>query len=111
MYGRGIPVVLVLVMLRANFLIGCLFVLSGIAWPTVTIKRGLSQFSSVTRLAVQDRRAVPTTQKQELIYAIEQGSASILGGFLMGLFGIGLALGKKPAPLETPSEPPVNPRA
>ena len=103
--------VLMSVMLRAQFLIGCLFVMLGIAWPTVTITRGLNQFSSMARLALQERRTVPAPEKQKLIYTIEQGSASILGGTLMGLFGIGLALGKKPAPLEALSEVPVNPKA
>jgi hypothetical protein len=81
--------------LHAKFIIGCLCIVSGMAWPTVSITRGLTTYSHVCRSAVRERREVEAPQKQEIIAAVENASSSILGGFLMGLFGIGLALGTK----------------
>lgn len=83
------------VMFRVKFLIGCVFIVAGIVWPTVSIQRGLAKYSSVYGSAVQARREIDPPEKREVITAVEQGGASILGGFLVGLFGIGLALGKK----------------
>lgn len=82
-------------MFRGKLLIGCVFIVSGIVWPTVSIQRALSKYSDVCRTAVTERREVQPTQRQEVMYAVEQGGASILGGFVMGLFGIGLALEAK----------------
>lgn len=95
-------------MFRGKFLIGCVCIVSGIAWPTVSIQRALSKYSAVCRTAVTERREVQPTQRQEVMYAVEQGGASILGGFVMGLFGIGLALGAKRDNQETPDYTSMN---
>lgn len=98
-------------MFRAKFLMGCVFIVAGMAWPTVSITRGLTTYSEVYRSALRDRREVQTSQKGEVIAALEQGSSSIFGGLLIGLFGMGLALGEKRNPVVAPDVMPANERA
>lgn len=88
-------------MFRAKFLIGCLFVVAGTAWPQVSITRALKTYSNVYSSAAHEHRKVEATQKRKVVAAVEQGVASILGGLALGLFGIGLGLGAKRHPLRT----------
>ncbi len=82
-------------MLRKQLWIGCLFIVAGIAWPTVSIVRGLTKFSDVYRTAATQHQDLRSAQQQEVIASVEQGISSIVGGLIIGLFGIGLALGAK----------------
>lgn len=91
-------------MFRGKFLIGSVFVVTGIAWPTVSITRGLTQYSHVCCTAITEHRELQAPQKQDIVIAIEQAGASVIGGFVMVLFGIGVALGSKRDPRETPAE-------
>ena len=93
-------------MFQGKFLIGCVFIVSGIAWPTVSITRGLSQYSQVCHSAIEARRTIRPVQKQAVVAAVEQASSAIVGGILLGLFGIGLALVKHQALPDPPSETP-----
>jgi hypothetical protein len=92
-------------MFRKQFLIGCIFIVLGFTWPTMTIRRGLTTYSNVYRSAIAGRREVGATQQHKLVYAVESASASILGGVLTVLFGIGLTLGKRDDHHETPDPP------
>lgn len=82
-------------MLRQKLWIGCLFIAVGIAWPTVSIVHGLKKFSEVYRSAATQHQDVRSIQQAEVIASVEQGVSSIVGGLVVGLFGIGLALGGK----------------
>ncbi len=82
-------------MLRKQLWIGCMFIAAGIGWPTISVVRGLSKFSDVYRSAATQHQDVRSAQQKEVIASVEQGISSILGGLIVGLFGVGLALGSK----------------
>ncbi len=95
-------------MFRTKLLIGFVFIVAGIAWPTVSISRGLKTYSDAYRTAAREHRVVLASEKRKVIVAVEQGVASILAGLALGLFGLGLGLGsKRPAmrSLEDTPEP------
>ena len=72
-----------------------MFIAVGIGWPTILIMRGLSKFSDVYRAAATQHQNVRSSEQQEVIASVEHGISSIVGGLIVGLFGVGLALGEK----------------
>lgn len=82
-------------MFRKQLWIGCLFIVAGIAWPTSSIVRGLTKFSDIYRSAATQHQDVRSAQQKEVIASVEHGISSIVGGLIVGLFGVGLALGEK----------------
>lgn len=88
-------------MKRTSFIVGSIFVVAGIAWPTTTIIHGLRQFSQVYRTAAKEHRSVGVAQRSAVVSAVENGISSIIGGVVVSLMGITLALGK-PAHSEDP---------
>ncbi len=93
-------------MFRRHFLIGCALIVAGIAWPTVSMVHALTEFSEVYRSAAQNQRGVPPSLQAEVIWSVEHGVASILGGAIIGLFGIGLALKERSTRLERKTDAP-----
>lgn len=85
-------------MLRKQFWFGCVIIAAGIAWPTVSIVRGLNKFSEVYHSAATQRQDVPAAQQDEVIMSVEYGISSIVGGLVIGLFGVSLAVGAIRAP-------------
>ena len=69
-----------------------MFIAAGIGWPTISIMRGLSKFSDVYRAAATQHQDVRSAQQKEVIASVEHGISSIVGGLIVGLFGVGLAL-------------------
>lgn len=72
-----------------------MFIAAGIGWPTISIMRGLSKFSDVYRAAATQHQDVRSAQQKEVIASVEHGISSIVGGLIVGLFGVGLALDAK----------------
>lgn len=72
-----------------------MFIVMGIVWPTALIVRGLTKFSDVYRSAAMQQHDVRSAQQKEVIASVEQGISSIVGGLIVGMFGVGLALGAK----------------
>ncbi len=81
-----------------------MFIAAGIAWPTVSILHGLTTFSDVYRSAATQHQDVRSAQQKEVIASVEHGISSILGGLIVGLFGVGLALGAKRDSGENPDD-------
>lgn len=81
-------------MKRTPFVVGCLLIVAGIAWPTTTIVSGLRQFAKVYRTATKEHRAVGATQRSAIVTSVENGISSIIGGVVVSLMGITLALGQ-----------------
>jgi hypothetical protein len=81
-------------MKRTPFVVGCLLIVAGIAWPTTTIVSGLRQFANVYRTAAKEHRAVGVTQRSAVVASVETGISSIIGGVVVSLMGITLALGQ-----------------
>ncbi len=70
---------------------------AGIAWPTTTIIHGLvAQFSQVYRTAAKEHRAVGVAQRSAVVSAVENCISSIIGGVVVSLLGITLALENPP---------------
>jgi hypothetical protein len=86
-------------MKRTQFIVGCVLIAAGIAWPSMTIVHGLKHFAEVYRTAAQQHRNVGVAQRSTVVAAVENGVSSIIGGVVVSLLGITLALGR-PAPAE-----------
>ena len=82
-------------MFQKQWWVGCVFIVAGIAWPTVSIVRGLAKFSDVYRSSSKQHQNVRSAQQVEVIASVEHGISSIVGGLIVGLFGVVLALGAK----------------
>lgn len=79
-------------MFRRPFFLGCVLIAAGIAWPALSIIHGLQRFADVYRTAAKQHRLVGVNQRSSVILAVENGITSIVGGVVVGLIGMTLAL-------------------
>lgn len=85
-------------MFRHQFLVGCLLLVIALAWPTLSIVSTLHQFSAVYVEAAHSGQSMAPQKQSTVIHAVEAGISSIIGGLVLGLLGLTLALDRSHLP-------------
>ena len=80
------------IMFQRKFIFACVLMIGGMALPTMTIVRGMARFSDVYGTAAKENRGLTPGEREEVVFAVECGVASVVGGLIAVLFGVGLAL-------------------
>lgn len=80
------------VVFRHQFLVGCLLLVIALAWPTISIISTLHKFSAVYVEAAHSGHSLAPQKQSTVIHAVEAGISSLIGGLVLGLLGLTLAL-------------------